>query len=272
MRWVCLDEIEENLSEEWRQSAAAALVVLNSKNSLEEKKAYLRSAHASNVWRTFYNLIPAHLKNKCWYCEAEEIRSDMPIDHFRPKGKVEEDDQHEGYWWLAFSWDNYRCACVFCNSKRNFEETQGGKGNHFPIFNIENRASCPAQDHHGELPAILDPCDPDDDRLIWFDPDGKPEPISRANAEEIQKVNNSSKLFHLHETRICRKRNQVRLKVQKLVRDLNSTNQETVLSAKRSLRRMVKDTEVLSRAAFVYLSQYRHITAVEQILNQGAAA
>jgi len=270
MRWVCKDIIEESLNAEWRQSAADALATLNAKDTLDEKKTYLRSKQATDIWRSFYNRLPEIFTKKCWYCEAEEIRSDMPVDHFRPKGKVEESDQHEGYWWLAFDWENYRCACTFCNSKRNFDETQGGKGCHFPIFDEERRATCSADNCNDEQPAILDPCDPDDDRLIWFDSDGVPEPISGANNQQVQKVINSKEIFHLHESKLCRKRNMVRIDVQRHVKNLNSTDPQTVLSAKSSLRRMISDTEMLSRAAFVYLSQHRQIDEVQQILNQGA--
>ncbi|PHR54944.1 MAG: hypothetical protein COA43_15955 [Robiginitomaculum sp.] len=269
MRWVCSEIIEESLNAEWRQSATDALAALNSKATLEDKKKYLRSPQASAIWRSFYDIIPDQFKGKCWYCEAEEIRSDMPIDHFRPKGKVDEVDGHEGYWWLAFDWENYRCACTYCNSKRNFEETQGGKGSAFPIFNEANRATSSADDYNSERPAILDPCDTDDDTLIWFDADGKPEPIARANAEQAQKVNNSTKLFHLHETKICRKRNNIRLDVERHVKALKSTDMQTIRLAKVALRRMISDTEMLSRAAIVYLSQHRQIDAVERILNQG---
>lgn len=270
MRWICRDHVEESLNAEWRQSAADALATLNAKATLEDKKAYLRSSQASNIWRTFYDRLPERLKNKCWYCETGDIRSDMPVDHFRPKGKVEESECHEGYWWLAFDWENYRCACTLCNSKRNFEETQGGKGCHFPLFNEANRANLPADNYHNEEPAILDPCDPDDDRLIWFDTDGKPEPIASADDAQAQKVNNSVEVFHLHETKICRKRNGIRLNIQKYVKDLDSQDRQTILNAKSKLRLMISETEQLSRAAFVYLSQHRNITAVEQILNQGA--
>lgn len=269
MRWVCKDDIEESLNAAWRQSAADALATLNTKVTLAEKKEYLRTTAASGIWRSFYNNLPSGLTRKCWYCEAEEIRSDMPVDHFRPKGKVEESDLHEGYWWLAFDWENYRCACTFCNSKRNFGETQGGKGFRFPIFNEGSRATSSADNYRDEQPAILDPCNPDDDRLIWFDLDGVPEPIDGANDEQAQKVHNSAEIFHLCETRICRKRNKIRLDVKRYVDDLSSSNPRTVLSAKNSLRRMIRDTEMLSRAALVYLSQHRQIDAVEQILNQG---
>lgn len=271
MRWVCSDIIEESLNAEWRESAREALATLNSKATLDDKKTYLRSVQASRVWRDFYERIPPRFKNKCWYCEAEEIRSDMPVDHFRPKGKVDENDEHEGYWWLAFDWKNYRCACTFCNSKRNFEETQGGKGSRFPIFNEESRANSSADNYDDETPAILDPCDPDDDNLLWFDADGMPEPIVSADDAEVQKVKNSTEIFHLHETKVCRKRNNVRIKVQRLVKNLSSTDANLVRSAKADLRRMVSDTEMLSRAAFVYLSQHRQIDAVQRILNQGAA-
>ncbi|MEP1327069.1 hypothetical protein [Pseudophaeobacter sp.] len=270
MRWICKPIIEESLSGDWRQSADNALEELKEKSTLEERKKYLRSSTAAAIWRSFYDSLPEELTKKCWYCEAEEIRSSMPIDHFRPKGKVEENEQHDGYWWLAFDWENYRCACSLCNSKRNFEDTQGGKGSHFPIFDESHRAMSPSDNPNTEKPAILDPCDPDDEKLIWFDPDGIPEPIARATDEQIQKVNNSTTIFHWHQKKICRKRNVIRLEVQRHVKNLSSVDPHTVLLAKTSLRRMIKDTEMLSRAAYVYLSQHRYIKDVEDILSQGA--
>lgn len=267
MRWICKEDVEESLNADWRDSVEAALGTLNGKATGSERKAYLNSAAASAIWRSFYLNLPEVLTRKCWYCEAEEIRSDMPVDHFRPKGKVEECSAHEGYWWLAFDWENYRCACTYCNSKRNFEETTGGKGCHFPIFDEASRATCPEQDFNDERPALLDPCDPDDERLLWFDTDGVPEAINGANHEEVTKVENSKKIFHLHQSKICRKRNRIRLEVQRYVTDLGSVDAPTVLRAKNSLRRMIRDTEMLSRAAFVYLCQHRHIPEVENILN-----
>lgn len=267
MRWICKDDIEECLTEEWRNRSEAALADINSAASQGERKDILKKATSIAIWRDFYNLLPDGLKKKCWYCEAEEIRSDMPVDHFRPKGKVENDIKHNGYWWLAFDWRNYRCACTFCNSRRIFEETEGGKACKFPLVDPGTRAYSPRDNVNAEVPNFLDPFDPDDFKLLWFDGDGLPEPKSSCTEEQKRKVANSVGIFHLNEQRISRKRNQIRLDIKRTIEKLESDNAEDVREAKSYLRRITRDTEMLSRAACVYLSPYRYIPAVKEVLN-----
>ncbi len=267
MRWICKDDIEECLTQAWREMAEQAKEDLIAAPDQETRKAILNRAASSRVWRDFYELLPQTLKRKCWYCESEETRSDMPIDHFRPKNKVKDDLAHDGYWWLAFDWENYRRACTFCNSRRVFDETQGGKACRFPIENSGERAYTPNDDDRlrNERPSLLDPFNLEDKKLLWFDNDGYPEPSSQATAEQSNKVTNSIEIFHLHESRITRARNKVRLEVEKQVRKIR--NNEDIQDAKTKLRRMVRDTEVLSRAAIVYLRAHRELPEVKDILN-----
>lgn len=266
MRWICKDDIKECLTQAWRDKADAAKVKLLAAADTEERKKILKRDSSSNVWRDYYELLPESLKKKCWYCEAADIRSDMPIDHFRPKNEVEEESGHEGYWWLAFDWENYRCACTFCNSRRNFEETQGGKTCKFPLCNPESRAFSPDDEVllQQELPDFLDPFNPDDEKLLWFDNDGIPIPKPDSTVEQERKVNNSIDIFHLHETNIVRARNNIRIEVIELVTNLRKG--EDVQKTKTKLKRMVKDTTKLSRAAVVYLRAHRDLPEVADIL------
>lgn len=267
MRWICKDDVEECLNQIWRDRCEKALTEISNATSQDERKKILKKAASVSIWRDFYNLLPENLKKKCWYCEAEEIRSDMPVDHFRPKGKVENDTDHEGYWWLAFDWENYRCACTFCNSRRNFGETEGGKACQFPIVNPDTRAYSPTDELATEVPDFLDPFDPDDFKLLWFDGDGLPESAPSCTEEQARKVTNSIDIFHLNERKISRRRNQIRLDIKRNVEKLESDNPEDVRSAKFYLRKITRDTEMLSRAACVYLSNYRYLPAVKEILN-----
>ncbi len=62
----------------------------------------------------------------CAYCSRTIAARDRgDVDHFRPKGRVREDPTHGGYWWLAYSFDNYLHSCKPCN--------QDHKGNQFPM-------------------------------------------------------------------------------------------------------------------------------------------
>ena len=70
----------------------------------------------STLWSDIKEDLAALSFGKCWYCESRENRSDLTVDHFRPKNKVKECSSHYGYWWLAFCPLNYRYACDLCNS------------------------------------------------------------------------------------------------------------------------------------------------------------
>ncbi|NOY84350.1 MAG: hypothetical protein GXO96_05950, partial [Nitrospirae bacterium] len=171
------------------------------------------------------------------------------------------------YWWLAFDWENYRCACTLCNSRRNFEDTEGGKACKFPLIDPDTRAYLPTDELSSETPDFLDPFDPDDFKLLWFDSDGLPEPSPVCTEEQKRKVKNSVDIFHLHAQKISRKRNKIRLEIKRHVDILENGDAMAVRGAKSMLLKMIRDTEMLSRAACVYLSNYRYLPAVKDILN-----
>jgi uncharacterized protein (TIGR02646 family) len=62
----------------------------------------------------------------CAYCGCDLPRNDRgDVEHFRPKAQVDDDLEHGGYWWLAYSFENYLLSCRPCNSNR--------KKNSFPL-------------------------------------------------------------------------------------------------------------------------------------------
>jgi len=64
---------------------------------------------------------------KCAYCESKVNHiATLQVEHYRPKKKVTEDINHNGYYWLGYEWSNLLLACPKCNQ-------QGAKGNYFPI-------------------------------------------------------------------------------------------------------------------------------------------
>ena len=77
--------------------------------------------------------------HKCAYCE---VICKAEIEHYRPKRGVEEDENHKGYYWLAYEWSNLVPSCRYCN-------TEGGKGNQFPIMGP--RVISPSLDSLGNL-------------------------------------------------------------------------------------------------------------------------
>ena len=143
---------------------------------------------------------------------------------------------------------------------------RGGKACRFPLENPGERAFTHTDQIklNNERPYFLDPFNLDDEKLLWFDNDGLPIANPSATSEQQTKVNNSIEIFHLHESRIVRARNLIRLEVERQVRKIR--NKDDVQAAKAKLRRMTNETEKLSRAAVVYLSAHREIQEVKDIL------
>lgn len=125
-------------------------------------------------------------EDKCAYCETSLAGTGTArIEHYRPKGGVEEDPTHPGYWWLAHSWDNLLPSCSSCNEGRRFAVLDDmvslaefkrllriraarsvGKMNAFPVAG--DRAMTRKANLGLEDPLLLDPtaCDPAD-HLAW---------------------------------------------------------------------------------------------------------
>jgi hypothetical protein len=103
---------------------------------------------------------------KCAFCERiRDVNRELDVDHYRPKVKVtrwdgepplvsdtppKEVEIGPGYWWLAFSWENYALSCKECNA--------GWKRNLFPVR--EPRPSCEEGVERNEQPLLLDPSTP----------------------------------------------------------------------------------------------------------------
>lgn len=136
-----------------------------------DKKAISDAIKASSsIWRELKDVLKEVGHKKCWYCESRDDRSDNAVDHYRPKNRVAEcGDEHPGYWWLAFAWENYRYACTYCNSRRKDQEggTAGGKHDHFPIWDETRRSSdCNSSEEiDEEQPLLLDPARQSDPTL-----------------------------------------------------------------------------------------------------------
>ncbi|HDS0927406.1 TPA: endonuclease [Pseudomonas putida] len=116
---------------------------------------------------------------KCAYCETfYPAVAPVDVEHYRPKGAVNQDVTHPGYWWLAMDWDNLLPSCIHCNRLNqhvtprfstqlveltadsrafsNQHTVTTGKGNHFPILGV--RATPTSRDYSAEYPLLLNPC------------------------------------------------------------------------------------------------------------------
>lgn len=99
-----------------------------------------------------WSKLKAHLidifHGKCGYCEARFTPISFgDVEHYRPKGRVSEDKDHKGYYWLAYNPTNYLPACQLCNGP--------AKRDHFPIEGTRARSEADVLDD--EKPLLIDP-------------------------------------------------------------------------------------------------------------------
>lgn len=200
MRYIDPQLVSAKLPDGWIQQAQQA------ENDVADVQPQARSAKVnkhSRVWQDLKDTLKHASHDKCWYCESIDIRSDNAVDHFRPKNAVAECLDHEGYWWLAFKWENYRFCCTFCNCRRVDQTTGqgGGKADHFPLRDEARRARGPADNIDDEEPMLLDPAAPADPGLLWFDENGQasPNPICNgSNGYPFKRAESSIRFFHLN--------------------------------------------------------------------------
>lgn len=121
------------------------------------------------VWGELKTWLLSLSHDKCWFSEAKDCFSHFEVEHYRPKKTATDADGtiHEGYWWLAFDWQNFRVCGNAGNRK---------KGTFFPL-----RPGCKRVRAGGDLryedPQLLDPADEDDPSLITFDVEGHAIPV-----------------------------------------------------------------------------------------------
>lgn len=173
MRYVDLDAVlaDPRASALITAAEARRATITGEQNSTERKKLVDSS---SSFWKAFRDLFEElETRAKCWYTESENPGADADIDHYRPKSSVRERRDHPGYWWEALNWRNFRLSCHRANRWRH-NEAEGqtlGKQDHFPLLAEETRWMTPTE-ACAEEPALLDPTDADDPKLLTFSADG----------------------------------------------------------------------------------------------------
>jgi len=167
MRYIAIRRLKPDAA--WLESAGLAAGAVRSAPTTNRQE--IINAH-QHVWKRLKDSLRELSFEKCWYCESIDPRSDNAVDHYRPKGAVRDAKRrHDGYWWLAFEWTNYRFSCTYCNSIRSGGTTSGGKHDYFPLWDEDKRAQSEDEIEY-ELPLLLDPTRATDVRLIAFSEDG----------------------------------------------------------------------------------------------------
>lgn len=102
----------------------------------------------------------AAFHGKCVFCETSVDRMQGDVEHFRPKGRIDDSNgkripKHKGYYWLAYDLDNLMPACERCNQPSPRNGVTYGKRNFFPVNGT--RAFGPLDDLALEDPVFIHP-------------------------------------------------------------------------------------------------------------------
>jgi len=98
---------------------------------------------------------------KCCYCERiRDRKREMDVEHYRPKGAVDKEEGHKGYWWLVYTWNNLLWSCKTCNQK--YKDTI------FTLLPGSTRASDEASDLDLERPYLINPNLEDPSQFLSF--------------------------------------------------------------------------------------------------------
>lgn len=177
--------------------------------TIPQRKKYIND---NPDWNVFQEEMLKLSNNKCWYSEAPIGNADFEVDHFRPKNKSKEKINYKdpksksivhkenGYWWLAYNWDNYRLAGALANKRRRDRlgdcDDVKGKGDYFPldlsgvgvVAADEVNISC-------EIPVLLDPTKQSDVGLISFDSNGE---VISAGLDDYEDNRVWQSIFYYH--------------------------------------------------------------------------
>lgn len=190
----------EDIPDGWIEKSDRLTDDLFNASSQEERKEVIDNNRQH--WKDVKNILLEFSNKKCWYSEARDIASYYHVDHFRPKKKAKdiEGNEREGYWWLAFEWENYRIAGGVCNCKKRSK---------FPVHENSIMATSPDDNLEDEVIYLLDPTDPNDPTLISFDETGNPTPTTTKDTWEARRVEVTVDVFNLDFDRLVEERRKV---------------------------------------------------------------
>ncbi|MEG4959665.1 MULTISPECIES: hypothetical protein [unclassified Microcoleus] len=277
MRWVDIDELE--FPDGWQTRADKALNELRKEIEDAEQAARLagediaaarktaiteglKKKSRQQVWRELAKPLSVLQKGKCWYSESKNPTSDKDVDHFRPKNRVAEDPDHEGYWWLAFNWRNYRYSCQWCNQRRvdAANGTDGGKLDRFPVAPGSFRARLEGDNWRQEEVELLDPIDPEDWKLLTFLRNGQPTPAKDKGTREYDRAATSILVYHLNCRELVVERMTVASTIRQLVESMDIAYSKIIdpdmkaiyKSQQKNLLRAINHNSPYSAAALAY--------------------
>jgi hypothetical protein len=223
-------------------------------------------------WSPIKEYLEKMSNRKCWYTESKNPGFPNEVEHFRPKGRVEENGSiKHWYWFLAFNPDNYRLSCQFPNrlSRNPLLGATGGKGDKFPLVDELKYANTRFR-RDNETPILLDPCNENDVNLLIFNPDGRPalSPLYRADLVAKERVEMSSLLLNLDYSTFNEERESLYNKIREavLAGDAEPENTGLISYLSGQLNELMDKDSEYSKAAECYVRCFRDRPWVESLI------
>jgi uncharacterized protein (TIGR02646 family) len=199
---------------QWLKKAEELTKLIGAADSYEEKSKIIKKNQ--HLWSELKQWLMDQSQNKCWYTEARNDSAHFEVEHFRPKKW--NDDNFEGYWWLAFDWSNYR----LCGNAPNRK-----KGAFFPLHPDSRRAS--STKRHlvdDEMFCLLDPIDPSDPLLLSFNETGDAIPRLDTKGWERERAEVSIQRYGLNDLpQLCEGRRKIWQECRTILDDLFSLHE-----------------------------------------------
>lgn len=189
MRFILIP-LPPDLPTRWPKIYAGRVVAVGAFATHDLRSDYIKKNVSWGVLKKWLANASGH---KCWYCEAKSTRAPFDVDHFRPKLGITVDGVklvgHDGYYWLAYEWWNFRLSCQRCNrSEKDDRDSLHGKANEFPIHEEVQRCFLPAASLVAESPRLLDPCVQADCELLAHGIDGEVKPTAPSGSWEHRRA------------------------------------------------------------------------------------
>lgn len=267
MRYV--DLAKAKIPKSWLDKAVKLQQELALKPNLQEKLDHIEH---HQIWqdKSIFTALNELMDGKCWYSEAKDLMSDRDIDHYRPKKRAKNIDNKErdGYWFLAYDWENYRFSSIYSNRLRKDKHTDAeivyGKGIYFPLKNGSPIAST-KRAIVDERPYLIDPTRKTDAALIGFNVFGNVIPnVPKSFTWEIDRVKASVMYYHLDHSPLKAARkvkwNACQRNINKIIElckidDRTINDDATIEFLKNQLVEWANEKEILSGVAIACLSK-----------------
>jgi len=255
--------------DKWLKKAEELTKELKDASSQEEREKIIEDNEKHWKDNTFREWLISNFHGKCWYSEANESVSSYHVDHFRPKGRVTNLDKstREGYWWLAFEWDNYRISGELLNVK---------KRDWFPISSGSYAQPFDKQSLEIELRLLLDPCVEDEASLISFNEAGEAIAAEGSNDAEKLRVEKTIDVLGLNRlgrlsTNRSKKWNDCFLAILEYKNAFEQNQHQSLIQVRRALAvnklsKMVKYEEAFSSVALACIRKAAPESLFKQII------